>query len=122
MTYRLALQLVYPLLALTLTPLLHADTDLFSTGRVLTGTVARTNGEDVLVVTDYAAFNFARGSIKEIRTEHIQAADLRSTNRFPSFRVALTTLAKKTWASLALASARSVSAPTPRPPTDQRGS
>ncbi len=99
MTCRPTLQLVCPLLALTLAPASHADIIVFSTGRALTGTVACTNGDEVLVVTDYAAFNFARESIKQIRTDHIQEAELRSTNRLPSFKVALTTLAKKPWAS-----------------------
>lgn len=98
-TCRLTVQFACALFALTLAPLSRADTIVFSTGRVLTGTVACTNREELLVVTDHAAFNFARSSIKEIRTDHLQEAELRTTNRLPSFKTALTTLAKKPWAS-----------------------
>jgi hypothetical protein len=79
-------------------PTACADTVVFSTGRTLTGTVVRTNGDDVLLVMDYGAFNFSRASIKNIQTEQIEAADLHNTNRLASFKTLLLTLARQPWA------------------------
>lgn len=95
----LALRLGFALCAVACTPLAFADTVVFSSGRTMDGTVVRTNGNDVLVVADCAAFNFSRESIKEIRTEHVEVVEVNNTNRLAPFRLALARLAKQAWAS-----------------------
>jgi hypothetical protein len=76
-----------------------ADTIVLSTGRTLTGTAVRTNGDDILLVMDYGAFNFSRASIKKIQTEQLEAPELHNTNRLGSFRTLLLILARQAWAS-----------------------
>ncbi|MGO8928198.1 MAG: hypothetical protein ACLQU3_15115 [Limisphaerales bacterium] len=78
---------------------LGVDTVLLKSGTSLTGTVVRTNGDDILLVTDCAAFNFWRGSIREIKTEQGEAVGLANTNRLSPFKVALTTMAQQSWSA-----------------------
>jgi len=76
-----------------------ADTLVFATGRTLTGTVVKTNGDDLLVMMDYGTFNFSRANIKEIRTEQVEIVELQNTNRLPPFKVLLPLLAKQGWST-----------------------
>ncbi|MCX6915137.1 MAG: hypothetical protein NT167_19175 [Verrucomicrobia bacterium] len=95
----LACQLVCLFLGVTCLPVACADTIVLSTGRTLTGTAVRTNGDDVLLVMDYGAFNFSREFIKKIQTEEIEAAELHNTNRLASFKTVVLILARQAWAS-----------------------
>lgn len=95
----LRLPLVCLFLGAICLPLARADTIILSTGRTLTGTAVRTNGDDVLLVMDYGAFNFSRASIKEIQTEQIEAAEIHNTNRLAIFKTVLLMLARQPWAS-----------------------
>ena len=83
----------------TCLPLAWGDTIVLSSGRTLIGTAVRTNGDDVLLVMDYGAFNFSRASIKKIQTEQLEAAELHNTNRLASFKTLLLILARQAWAS-----------------------
>jgi hypothetical protein len=65
----------------------------------LTGTAVRTNGDDVLLVMDYGAYNFSRASITKIQTEQIEVAELHNTNRLAIFKTVLLILARQPWAS-----------------------
>jgi hypothetical protein len=95
----LAWSVSFILLTVNYPPPVFADTVVFSNGRTLSGTVVRTNGDDVLIVTDFAAFNFSRGSIKEINVEQAESVEPSSTNRLAAFKVALALLAKQPWAA-----------------------
>jgi hypothetical protein len=94
----IALQLAYALLAAVCPTLALADTVVLSNGGTVDGIVVRTNGEELLVVTDYTAFNFWRGSVKEIKTDPAGARELSRADRLPSFKLALRTLAAQAWA------------------------
>ena len=85
------------LIVASATSALAVDTVVLASGTSLAGTVVRTNGDDILLVTDCAAFNFWRGSIKEIKTGQAEMVGLTSTNRLSPFKVALTTLAQQSW-------------------------
>ena len=95
----LRLPLVCLFLGVICLPLARADAIVFSNGRTLTGTAVRTNGDDVLLVMDYGAFNFSRASIKQIQTEQIEAVELHNTNRLAVFKAVLLMLARQPWAS-----------------------
>src|SRR6266403_5102997 len=86
-----------PLCLLPYASSVSADTLLFTTGRTLTGTVVKTNGDDVLVMMDFGTFNFSRANIKEVKTERAETAETRSTNRVAVFKTLLPLLAKQTW-------------------------
>jgi hypothetical protein len=87
------------LFAVACVPSAFGDSLTLVTGRTLTGTLARTNGDDVLLVMDYAAFNFSRNSIKEIVVDQTENTELRDTNRIPAFRLIVSLLARQGWVS-----------------------
>jgi hypothetical protein len=80
-------------------PLAFADTLVFSTGHTVSGTVIQTNGDDLLVLTPYAAYNFSRSNIKEIKTEPAGAARSAVGNAFPDFHQTILFLSKQSWAT-----------------------
>jgi hypothetical protein len=80
-------------------PLAIADTIVLSSGQALTGTALRTNGDNVFVMMDHAAFNFSRANIKEIKLDQRKLAEPRGTNRLPAFKFIVSLLAKQPWAS-----------------------
>jgi len=49
-----------------LPPAILADTLTFSSGRSISGTVLQTNGDNLLLLTDYATFRFSRSGLKAI--------------------------------------------------------
>jgi hypothetical protein len=78
-----------------------ADTLVFSKGNEITGNVIQTNGEDLLVLTDYGTFNFAKANIKEIKPDQVaEASEIQLTNRLPNFRTTVLALNHQTWASI----------------------
>jgi hypothetical protein len=76
-----------------------ADTIVMSNNRMITGTAIQTNGDDVLILTRYAAFNFSTTSIKEIKPESAGSADSSDTNRLPNFQKAILFLSRESWAT-----------------------
>lgn len=78
---------------------LRSQTIIFSNGRTMDGTVIRTNGNDVIVATDYGTLNFGLENIKEIKEAQPEGSKTQSTNRLADFRAAITGLSKEKWAS-----------------------
>jgi len=79
--------------------LAFGDTLIFSNGRALSGTVIQTNGDDLLVLTSHASFNFSKTSIKEIKTEPTEAVESSNASRLPDFKKAVFFLSKQSWAA-----------------------
>ena len=65
MTYKFSAILMLACLCGLLTA--SADTVVMSNNRTMEGTAIQTNDDDVLILTPYAAFNFSKASIKEIK-------------------------------------------------------
>ena len=58
-----------------------ADTLILNSGATISGTVIQTNGDDLLLLMNYAAFNFSRANIKEIRNGPVETAESTSPER-----------------------------------------
>lgn len=76
-----------------------ADTLLFTNGRSVSGAVVQTNGDEILLLTRYGAYNYSRSHIKEIRTIPEQVTPTANTNRLSDFKQAILLLSKQVWAS-----------------------
>jgi hypothetical protein len=76
-----------------------ADTLVFSNGRIISGTVLQTNDDDILLLTGYAAFNFSKSNIKEIKIEPAETAQSLNTDRIPDFKKVLLLLSQQPWAT-----------------------
>ena len=79
--------------------ILFGDTLVFPTGRTLSGAILQTNGDDLLVLTKYAAFNFSKTSFKEIKVELAGVSEFSKAGRLPDFKEAILFLSKKSWAT-----------------------
>ena len=77
----------------------HGDTATFVNGRTVAAMIVRTNGEDLLVMTDHFAFNCSKSSIKEIKIQSLEFAGSRDTNRIPAFQTLFPRLASQGWAT-----------------------
>ena len=97
MTYKFSAILMLACLCGLLTA--SADTVVMSNNRTMEGTAIQTNDDDVLILTPYAAFNFSKASIKEIKAELAAPAETSSTNRLPDFQKAILFLSKQPWAT-----------------------
>lgn len=75
-----------------------ADTILMANSRTLTGTVIQTNGDDVLILTKNAAFNFSKASIKGIKPD-AGTTSLPDAGRLPDLQRAVSFLSKQAWAT-----------------------
>lgn len=75
----------------------RSETLVFSNGRTIDGVVIRTNGSDLMLLTDYGTLNFGRENIKEIKGAQAEATELRSTGRLADFRTAVITLSREKW-------------------------
>ena len=80
-------------------PLTFADTLVLSNNRTVSGTVIQTNGDDVLLLTAYATYNFSRANIKEIKAGPVEAEEFSSTNRLPDFQRTILFLSRRPWAT-----------------------
>jgi hypothetical protein len=76
-----------------------ADKLIFTKGDPLTGTVLRTNNEEVLFMTSFGTMRFALTSIKEIKIDHAEVGESLSTNRIPTFTNLLALLSAQSWAT-----------------------
>ncbi|HEX9046546.1 MAG TPA: hypothetical protein VF988_05920, partial [Verrucomicrobiae bacterium] len=86
--------------ALTLTATQgFADTVLLSNGNSVSGTVVQTNGDVILLLTDDAAFNYAKSDVKEIKSSPPPTTLLATEERLPNFRNAVLSLSRQTWAT-----------------------
>ncbi len=77
----------------------RADQLIFAKGAPLTGTVLRTNGEEVLLMTGFGTMRFALASIREIKIDHAEVAESNPTNRIPTFTNLLALLSGQSWAT-----------------------
>jgi hypothetical protein len=76
-----------------------ADTVLFSNGRTVSGTVLQTNGDEILLLTPYAAYNYSRAHLKEIKPEPEEVTRSSNTNRLSDFQQTILALNKQVWAT-----------------------
>ena len=77
----------------------RADKLIFAKGDPLSGTVLRTNNEEVLFMTSFGTMRFALASIKEIKIDHVEVVESLSTNRIPPFTNLLALLSVQSWAT-----------------------
>jgi hypothetical protein len=77
----------------------RADQLIFAKGAPLTGTVLRTNNEEVLFMTGFGTMRFALASLKEIKIDHAEVDESISTNRIPTFTNFLAQLSAQSWAT-----------------------
>jgi len=61
--------------------------------------VIQTNGDDILLLTPYAAYNYSRAHLKEIKIEPEKVTRYSSTNRLSGFERAILVLSKQPWAT-----------------------
>jgi hypothetical protein len=73
-----------------------ADT-LVLQSRSVTGTVLQTNGDNVLMMTDYGTLNYSLAIIKEIKIDRAEAADFTPSGRLPDFRSLVVFLSREPW-------------------------
>jgi hypothetical protein len=65
----------------------------------MTGLVLQTNHDEVLLLTDYGMMRFALTSLKAIKIDEIEATEIKSTNRLPTFKTFITLLNRQSWAT-----------------------
>jgi hypothetical protein len=80
-------------------PQAFGDTLVISDGSTISGTIIQTNDDSVLLLTDYAAYNFSRAIFKKVKTEPTKAVEFNSTNRLPDFKHLVLFLSKQPWAT-----------------------
>jgi hypothetical protein len=76
-----------------------ADTLLFSNGSIVSGKVIQTNREEVLLLTSYAAYNYSRAGLKEIKINPEEITPTTKTNRLPDFKNSIAILSNQAWAT-----------------------
>ena len=96
----------HPSLLLLLLPFLvfpelrvEADSLVFTSGRIVTGTVLQTNAGNVLMLTDLGALNYSPGIIKEIRIERAEALEPANSSRIPTSSAVVVLLSQQPWAT-----------------------
>jgi hypothetical protein len=72
---------------------------LASNNRTLDGAAIQTNDDDVFILTRFAAYNFSKNSIKEIKPQIAEAVTSSNTNRLPTFEKAILFLSQQPWAT-----------------------
>lgn len=79
--------------------LVSGDTLVLLGDRPVGGTVLRTNGDDLLFLTDYGTQNYLRSIVTKIKLEQAEVADIASTTRLPTAKNLILYLNKQPWAS-----------------------
>ncbi|MES3030965.1 MAG: hypothetical protein V4697_00970 [Patescibacteria group bacterium] len=79
--------------------LVRADIVDFSDGGTTTGTVLRTNGNDVLILLETDTLLCARSNIQSITFAPVESSPTSRTARLPNFKTILLALNKQTWAA-----------------------
>src|SRR4051794_40779118 len=77
----------------------ESETLVLSSGRTIVGTVIRTNGNDLMLLTDYGTFNFGRDNIKEIKGVQAETTAIQATGRLPDFKTTVLALSGRAWAT-----------------------
>jgi hypothetical protein len=72
-----------------------AGTLVFPSGRSVDGTILQTNGNDVLLLIGFSAYNFSLATIKEIKFERAEVAEYKSTSRLPNPKDLILRLSKQ---------------------------
>jgi len=80
-------------------PVALADKLVFSNGPTISGTVLQTNGDEILLLTQYAAYNYSRSHLKEIEIEADHLNPDSNTNRFSDFKRTIRALSRQFWAT-----------------------
>ncbi len=75
----------------------HAETLVLSSGRTIVGTIIQTNGNDLVLLTDFSIFKFGRDNIKSIEGAQAEIPEIHSTSRLPSFKTAVLSLSRNKW-------------------------
>ncbi len=73
------------------------DTVILFNNSTISGTVVQTNGDSILVLADYAAFNFSLASIKAIKTD--PPPEFLNSGRLPNFKNVILYLSRQSWAT-----------------------
>lgn len=79
------------------TPSVSADTLVMFNNTTVSGTIIQTNGDNILVLANYAAFNFSKANIKDIKAGTVEGFS--NASRIPNFKNALLFLSKQPWAT-----------------------
>jgi hypothetical protein len=97
---RFSMKAVYTLvfaLSFVFLTISNADT-LVLQSRSVTGTVLQTNGDNVLLLTDFGTLNYSLGIIKEIKIDRAEAVEFSATSRLPDARSLVLFLSRLSWA------------------------
>ncbi len=86
-------------ICLFIAPLVFADTLILVNDSTISGTVLQTNGDEILLLSDNAAFNYKKSNLKEIKVEPLQVSQSINTERLPDFKYAILLLSKQSWAT-----------------------
>lgn len=78
---------------------MHGETLVLSSDRVVDGTIIQTNGNDLVLLTDYGIFKFGTAGIKAIQASQPELSVVENTNRLPNFRTAILSLSRRKWAT-----------------------
>jgi len=76
-----------------------ADSLIFAKGDPMTGIVLQTNRDEVLFLTDFGMMRFALASLKAVKIDEVEATEIKSTNRLPTFKTLLTLLSRQPWST-----------------------
>ena len=80
-------------------PMIAKGDTLVLQSRSVTGTVLQTNGDNVLLLTDFGTLNYSLGIIKEIKIERAEAVEFSATNRLPDAKNLVLFLSRLPWAA-----------------------
>jgi hypothetical protein len=78
---------------------LVADTLVLLNNSTVSGTIIQTNGDDILLLTDFAAYDFSKANTKEIKIEPAAIVEHLNTDRVPDFKQIILYLSKQLWAT-----------------------
>jgi hypothetical protein len=76
-----------------------SETLVLHSGSTIEGIVIRTNGDTVLLLTDYGTYGFSKTSIKDIEQEAESPAETPRVGRLSSFQTTILLLNQQTWSS-----------------------
>jgi hypothetical protein len=84
---------------LILPPTITSADTLVLQSRSVSGTVLQTNGDNVVLLTDYGTLNYSLGIIKEIKIDRAEAVESTTTARLPEARNLVIFLSRLSWAA-----------------------
>jgi hypothetical protein len=93
------LSILFAFICLAIAPAAFADRLLLLGDRTVEGTVLQTNGDNIVLLTDYGTLTYSRGLVKEIIVEQTKKAKQSASGRFPDSRNIILLLNRQPWAS-----------------------